>query len=180
MSIAYIGIGSNLVEPQNQVRQAIEELDDLPRSIGRCFSSLYRSAPMVLEEGSLGKEILEEGQDQPDYINAVVELETGLSPLDLLYELQHLEILHHRIRTERWGPRTLDLDILLYDSRIIESTELTVPHPGLYERNFVLYPLAEIAPNLNIPGSGQLSRLLSSCERGSLEKLTHLQQQKLS
>jgi 2-amino-4-hydroxy-6-hydroxymethyldihydropteridine diphosphokinase len=91
-----------------------------------------------------------------------------------------LEILHHRIRAERWGPRTLDLDILLYDDRIIESPELTVPHQGLYERNFVLYPLAEIAPDLDIPGVGQLSGLLGECERGSLEKLTHLQQQKLS
>lgn len=179
MSIAYIGIGSNLGEPQNQVQQAIEELNDMPRSICRCFSSLYRSAPMILEKGNLERGV-DQGQDQPDYINAVVELETGLSPLALLLELQHLEALHHRIRTERWGPRTLDLDILLYDDRIIESPKLTVPHPGLYERNFVLYPLAEIAPNLNIPGLGQLSGLLSSCERGSLEKLTHLQQQKLS
>jgi 2-amino-4-hydroxy-6-hydroxymethyldihydropteridine diphosphokinase len=168
MSIAYIGIGSNLSEPQNQVQQAIEELDNLPQSICRRYSSLYRSAPMMMNANS---------QDQPDYINAVAELETGLNPLDLLHELQQIEALHNRIRTQRWGPRTLDLDILLYDDRIFESPELTVPHPGLYERNFVLYPLAEIAPDLNIPGSGQLRGLLSECERGSLEKLTHLQQQ---
>jgi len=173
MSIAYIGIGSNLSDPINQVRQAIEELDDLSQSICRRYSSLYRSDPMVFEEGSLGKEILEEGEDQPDYINAVAELETGLSPLDLLHELQQLEALHNRIREERWGPRTLDLDVLLYDDRIIESPELTVPHPGLYERNFVLYPLTEIAPDLDIPGAGQLGGLLDSCERGNLEKLTH-------
>jgi 2-amino-4-hydroxy-6-hydroxymethyldihydropteridine diphosphokinase len=165
MSIAYIGIGSNLAEPQkNQVQQAIEELGEL--SVSKCtrFSPLYRSAPMVANADS---------QEQPDYINAVVELETELSPLDLLHELQQLESLHNRIRTERWGPRTLDLDILLYDERIIESPELTVPHPGLYERNFVLYPLAEIAPDLDVPGAGLLSELLGNCERGSLEKLTH-------
>lgn len=173
MSIAYIGIGSNLSDPINQVRQAIEELDDLSQSICRRYSSLYRSDPMAFEEGSLGKENLEEGEDQPDYINAVAELETDLSPLDLLHELQQLEALHNRIREERWGPRTLDLDVLLYDDRIIESPELTVPHPGLYERNFVLYPLTEIAPDLVIPGAGQLGDLLGSCERGNLEKLTH-------
>jgi 2-amino-4-hydroxy-6-hydroxymethyldihydropteridine diphosphokinase len=173
MSIAYIGIGSNLAEPQNQVQQAIEELGDLPQSVCPHHSSLYRSAPLVLEKGALEKGGMDKGQDQPDYINAVAELETGLSPLDLLHELQQLEALHNRIRTERWGPRTLDLDILLYDTRIIESPELTVPHPGLYERNFVLYPLAEIAPDLDVPGAGLLSELLGNCERGSLEKLTH-------
>ena len=178
MSIAYIGIGSNLAEPINQVQLAIEELDDLSRSICRRYSSLYRSPPMVVEKRVVEKGIVEkgslnEGRDQPDYINAVAELETGLSPLDLLHELQHLEALHNRIREERWGPRTLDLDVLLYDDRIIESPELTVPHPGLYERNFVLYPLAEIAPDLEIPGAGQLGELLGSCERGNLEKLIH-------
>jgi 2-amino-4-hydroxy-6-hydroxymethyldihydropteridine diphosphokinase len=178
MSIAYIGIGSNLSEPIMQVRQAIEELDDLSQSMRQCYSSLYRSPPMVVkkrvvENGIVGEGSLEEKQDQPDYVNAVAELNTGLSPLDLLHELQHLEALHNRIRAERWGPRTLDLDVLLYDDRIIESPELTVPHPGLYERNFVLYPLAEIAPDLEIPGAGQLGELLGSCELGNLEKLTH-------
>jgi 2-amino-4-hydroxy-6-hydroxymethyldihydropteridine diphosphokinase len=164
MSIAYIGIGSNLADPQNQVQQAIEELGELPVSKCRRFSSLYRSTPMAMNADSQG---------QPDYINAVAELETGLSPLGLLHELQHLEALHKRTRAERWGPRTLDLDILLYDNRIIKNPELTVPHPGLYERNFVLYPLAEIAPDLDIPGAGLLRELLGRCERGSLEKLTH-------
>ncbi len=173
MSIAYIGIGSNLAEPQSQVQLAIEELGDLPQSICRRYSSLYRSAPLILEEAADKSAQNVDTQDQPDYINAVAELETGLSPLGLLHELQHLEALHNRIRAERWAPRTLDLDILLYDDRIIESPELTVPHPGLYERNFVLYPLAEIVPDLDIPGAGQLSELLGSCERGSLEKLTH-------
>jgi 2-amino-4-hydroxy-6-hydroxymethyldihydropteridine diphosphokinase len=167
MSIAYIGIGSNLAEPQSQVQQAIDELSYLPQSTCRHYSSLYRSAPMSLDKA------MDQGQEQPDYINAVAEIETGLSPLDLLHELQHLEALHDRIREERWGPRTLDLDILLYDDRIIGSPGLTVPHAGLYERNFVLYPLAEIAPDLDIPGAGLLAGLLGDCERGSLKKLTH-------
>ena len=169
MAIAYIGIGSNLADPQSQVRQAIEELGDLPQTTCLRHSSLYRSAPMMLKS-----RVLEAGsEDQPDYINAVAELDTALNPQDLLRELQHLEALHERIRAERWGPRTLDLDILLYDGRIIESPELTVPHPGLYERNFVLYPLAEITSDLDIPGAGLLRELLGRCERGSLEKLTH-------
>ncbi len=169
MAIAYIGIGSNLADPQSQVRQAIEERGDLLQTTCLRHSSLYRSAPMMLKS-----RVLEAGsEDQPDYINAVAELDTALNPQDLLRELQHLEALHERIRAERWGPRTLDLDILLYDGRIIESPELTVPHPGLYERNFVLYPLAEIASDLDIPGAGLLSELLGRCERGSLEKLTH-------
>jgi len=170
MSIAYIGLGSNLADPYNQVRQAIKELGDLPRITCLRYSSLYRSLPLAPEEQG----VLESGSvDQPDYINAVAELDTQLNSLDLLHELQRLEGLHNRVRAERWGPRTLDLDILLYDDCIIESSELTVPHPGLYERNFVLYPLAEIAPDLDIPGAGLLRELLGRCKRGSLEKLTH-------
>ena len=168
MSIVYIGIGSNLAEPQNQVKQAIEELGDLPETICLRYSSLYRSAPLV-PEGSVKEP---DSQTQADYINAVAELDSELNPLDLLSQLQHLEDLHNRIRTERWGPRTLDLDVLLYDDCVINSPELTVPHPGLYERNFVLYPLAEIAPDLDIPGVGPLAGLLSRCERDSLEILT--------
>ena len=169
MSIAYIGLGSNLGDPVDQVQRALLELGEMPQSKCTCHSSLYRSAPMVL-----GNSAPDAGpQDQPDYINAVAELDTALNPLDLLRELQFLELMHKRTRGERWAPRTLDLDILLYDDRISESPELIVPHPGLYERNFVLYPLTEIAPDLVIPGAGQLGDLLGSCERGNLENLTH-------
>jgi len=169
MSIAFIGIGSNLADPPGQVLQALGELGDLPRTTCLRHSSLYRSPPMMLKSRVLEAD----SEDQPDYINAVAKLDTALNPQDLLHELQHLETRHNRVRAERWGPRTLDLDILLYDNSIIESPELTVPHPGLYERNFVLYPLAEIAPDLDIPGVGLLSELLGRCERGSLEKLSH-------
>ncbi|HEB92318.1 MAG TPA: 2-amino-4-hydroxy-6-hydroxymethyldihydropteridine diphosphokinase [Gammaproteobacteria bacterium] len=152
---AYIGLGSNLADPQARLRCAFTELAQLPQSQLLAQSSLYRSAP-------LGP------QDQPDYLNAVAALETALSPLALLAGLQAVETAQQRVRGERWGPRTLDLDLLLYADRTIDLPTLTVPHRGLYERNFVLYPLAEIAPGLVIPGVGVLDELLARCERGSL------------
>ncbi len=155
MVTAYIGLGSNLADPQARLRRAFAELAQLPQSQLRVRSSLYRSAPMG-------------PQDQPDYLNAVAALETALPPLALLAELQAMEAAHQRVRGERWGPRTLDLDLLLYADQTIDLPTLTVPHPGLYERNFVLYPLAEIAPGLVIPGVGVLDELLTRCERGSL------------
>ncbi len=155
MVTAYIGLGSNLADPQARLRRAFAELAQLPQSQLLAQSSLYRSAPM----GS---------QDQPDYLNAVAALETALSPLALLAGLQAVEAAHQRVRGERWGPRTLDLDLLLYADQTIDLPTLTVPHPGLYERNFVLYPLAEIASGLVIPGLGVLGELLARCERGSL------------
>ena len=162
MSIAYIGIGSNLDDPRSQVEQAIRELGSLTNSRCVSYSSLYQSEPLTLDTSS---------QDQPDYINAVAKLETTLEPQALLAELHQLEARHGRVRGERWGSRTLDLDILLYDDRQIDSPELTIPHPGLYDRNFVLYPLAEIAPNLVIPGAGDIGGLITRCERGSLKKI---------
>ena len=167
MITAYVGLGSNLNDPATQVRSALDELDALPQSHCLGHSSLYRSPPMALPATS----DQQRPQEQPDYINAVAALETALEPGDLLAELQHLEALHHRVRAERWGPRTLDLDLLLYGDQIIDMSELTVPHPGLYERNFVLYPLSELTPDLVIPGKGSLGELLAHCERGSLEKI---------
>lgn len=161
-AIVYIGIGSNLDDPLQQVQRAFDELDTIPRTKCLAHSSLYQSEPLVA--GGIV-------QDQPDYINAVAKIETGLDPWTLLRELHHLEAVSGRVRSERWGPRTLDLDILLYDDREFESPELTVPHPGLYERNFVQYPLAEISPDLEIPGSGKIGGLLERCPRGSLKKL---------
>ena len=152
---AYIGLGSNLADPQAQLHRALTELAQLPQSRLLAQSSLYRSAPMG-------------PQAQPDYFNAVAALETDLSPLALLAELQALETAHQRVRGEHWGPRTLDLDLLLYADQCIDLPTLKIPHPGLYERNFVLYPLAEIAPGLEIPGFGALGELLARCERGSL------------
>jgi 2-amino-4-hydroxy-6-hydroxymethyldihydropteridine diphosphokinase len=157
--MAYIGIGSNLDNPVVQVQDAIEELGAIPDSILIARSSLYSSKPM----GASG---------QPDYVNAVVAVDTVLSPQALLQMLQAIERRRGRERTdEKWGPRVLDLDLLLYGGRQIETADLTVPHPGLHERDFVLVPLGEIAGDINIPGRGRLSALTSGCENHSLRKL---------
>jgi 2-amino-4-hydroxy-6-hydroxymethyldihydropteridine diphosphokinase len=157
--MAYIGIGSNLDNPVVQVQEAIEELGAIPDSILIARSSLYSSKPMG-------------APDQPDYVNAVVAVDTVLSPQALLQMLQAIERRRGRERTdEKWGPRVLDLDLLLYGGRLIETADLTVPHPGLHERDFVLVPLGEIAGDINIPGRGRLSTLISGCENHSLKKL---------
>ena len=156
----YIGLGSNLDEPQQQVTVAIEQLQDIPHTEPRQISSLYRSRPMG-------------PQDQPDYVNAVAMLKTSLDALALLDALQAIEASHDRKRDgQRWGPRTLDLDILLYGDEIINLPRLNVPHPGLHERAFVLYPLYEIKPDLVIPTRGKLSDLLADCPSEGLEKIT--------
>ncbi|MCG5500183.1 2-amino-4-hydroxy-6-hydroxymethyldihydropteridine diphosphokinase [Ectothiorhodospira lacustris] len=157
--LAYIGIGANLETPRVRVLEALEALAGLPHTRLLRQSSLYRSPPM----GPV---------DQPDYINAVAELETRLAPAALLQALLELERRHGRVRDgERWGPRTLDLDILLYGDRIIDEPHLTVPHSGMQARAFVLYPLAEIAPDLWIPDLGALEGLLARCPRNGLERL---------
>ncbi len=156
--IAYIGLGSNLEDPITQVKSALQELAELPQSTLLSASSLYRSAPMGPSE-------------QPDYINAVAALETNLSSDELLSELQRLEDVHQRVRRERWGPRTLDLDLLLYGGDRINSEHLTVPHPGLSERNFVLIPLFEIAPELILPDNCPLAELVKHCSQAGLQRL---------
>ena len=148
-SIVYIGIGANLDNPQQQVKEAIAELDLLPSTQLIQASSLYHSKPVG-------------PQDQPDYINAVACIETVLAPIELLDALQNLEQQHGRIRKRHWGERTLDLDILLIDQHIIESERLTVPHPYATERSFVLFPLEEIAPELIFPNGKPLQQL---CEQ---------------
>lgn len=156
---AYLGLGSNLAEPQAQVRRALAELRGIAATTLVAESSLYRSAPM----GPPG---------QPDYINAVAALDTALAAVDLLRELQRIESEHGRVRAgARWGPRTLDLDLLVYGELQCVAPELTVPHPGLHERAFVLYPLHEIAPHLEIPGRGPLESLLAACPFEGLERL---------
>lgn len=159
---AYIGLGSNLQNPIGQLRSGRRAIQSLPSVREKAFSNLYRSAPMG-------------PSDQPDYINAVMAVETGLSALDLLKALQSIELAHGRTRSgERWGPRTLDLDLLLYGQERIATDELTVPHAGIAEREFVLYPLAEIAPpELVIPGKGLLSELIRACPRRGLAVVDH-------
>jgi len=157
---AYIGLGSNLDDPRHQVCQAFVELDQIRESCLLRRSSLYRSDPL----GPSG---------QPDYINAVACLESGLSPIDLLDALQIIEQDHRRERKERWGPRTLDLDLLLYGHIRIKQPRLVVPHPEMHRRAFVLYPMAEIAPReLRVPGYGQLTKLLQQCPDQGLQKLS--------
>lgn len=160
---AFIGLGSNLDDPLRQVRTALAELAELPSSRVSAVSSLYRSVPLQ------GPGV---PQDQPDYINAVARLESALTAEALLDALQAIEARHGRVRgSAHWGPRTLDLDILLYGDLRIDTPRLRVPHPGLAERNFVLQPLAEIAPDLDIPGQGPLRELLARCPRTELERL---------
>lgn len=149
MPLAYIGLGSNLNDPAGQVRRALGVIAALPESRLAAASRLYRSPPMG-------------PADQPDYINAVAALETGLTPLDLLHALQATEQDFGRLRLRHWGERVLDLDLLLYDNQRLGSPELTLPHPGIGERAFVLCPLAELAPDLIIPGLGPLADLLAA------------------
>lgn len=150
---AYIGIGSNLAEPARQVRAAVTALGALElTTVLRC-SSLYASAP-------LGPAA------QPNYVNAVAAIETRLDPDTLLARLQDLERAAGRIRTAdglRWGPRVLDLDLLLYGQLRQASATLTLPHPEIGRREFVLRPLLEIAPDLTIPGQPPLPELLRQC-----------------
>ncbi len=158
---AYVGVGSNLDEPAEQVRSALKELDQIPDSRCACTSSLYVSSPL----GPL---------EQPDFINAVAVVETGLPVETLLEQLQAVEGAHGRRRDgTRWGPRTLDLDILLYGNLRSNSPGLVLPHPGLHKRNFVLYPLLEIAaPDLHIPGRGSLGELVRDCPKEDIRRLS--------
>lgn len=153
--LAYIGLGSNLENPRAQVEQALVELATIPQSQLLSKSPFYRSAPVG-------------PGDQPDYINAVALLKTSLSPLALLDALQAIEQRHQRVRIEHWGPRTLDLDILLLDQQTIDSERLKVPHPYLTQRNFVLYPLADITPDLRLPDGTSLQQLIAQCPRDGL------------
>ena len=156
MALAYIGLGSNLDDPLAQVMRAIDELSALPQTQWVQCSAIYSSKPV--------------GPEQPDFINAVALLDTHLAPLVLLDALQAIEQAHQRVRIQHWGPRTLDLDILLYGDDIINSERLTVPHYGLKQREFVLYPLAEIAPNLRLPDGSVLSSLLGQVPLNGLQK----------
>ena len=143
--LAYIGIGSNLDDPRRQVELAITLLNELPGCHVLRQSSMYVSAPFG-------------GVEQADFVNAVVELETAVPPAILLSSVKELELSRGRDPgAQRWGPRILDLDILLYGDQVVESADLQIPHPGIAERNFVLLPLRELAPDLVIPGLGPVA-----------------------
>ncbi len=150
---AYVGLGSNLDGPVRQLESTFELLADIPETRLVRQSSLYRSAPFG-------------GIEQPDFVNAVAALLTRLPALELLAQLQRIENERGRERGDiQWGPRILDLDLLVYSNHEIDEPTLTVPHTGIGERNFVLLPLREIAPGLSIPGLGRVDKLdVSSSE----------------
>lgn len=154
---AYIGLGGNLADPVQQVISALDELGSIPQSQLAGCSCLYRSAPIG-------------PRDQPDYINAVAAIDTPLDAKILLHYLQEIERRHGRVRDgERWGPRTLDLDLLLYGNEIFSDGELTLPHPRAHQRAFVLVPLYSIAPDVMIPGKGKVVDLLQACRSQHIE-----------
>jgi 2-amino-4-hydroxy-6-hydroxymethyldihydropteridine diphosphokinase len=155
----YIGLGANLADPIGQLQLAVTALSVLPQTQLVAVSSFYGSKPMG-------------PQDQPDYVNAVALLNTELSAEGLLDTLQQIELTQGRQRkAERWGPRTLDLDILLFGQQQIQTDRLTVPHYGLQHREFVVYPLLEIAPDLQIPGLGALKNIASVLPLNGLSQL---------
>lgn len=157
-SLAWVGLGSNLDDPHEHVERALQELDELPLTRCRQRSSRYRSRPVG-------------PADQPDFVNAVALLETRLSPLALLDQLQALEQRHGRVRQRRWGPRTLDLDLLLFDNLSLSTPRLTLPHAQMTRRGFVLLPLAEVAPDLRLPGGQRIDELLAALDTSDLRQM---------
>ena len=156
MNTSYIALGSNLDNPLQHVKTAVSDIAKLG-TVAAC-SSWYRSDPVG-------------PQDQPDFINGVLALETHLAPLPLLDALQHIEQSHQRVRDQHWGPRTLDLDILLYNDQVVALERLSIPHPWMTERGFVLFPLLEIAPTLVMPNGEAVVTLASQLDPTALEKL---------
>jgi len=157
----FIGLGSNLENPLEQIKTAVKDMKAMIDTELVACSSLYKSPPMG-------------PQDQPDYINAAIELETTLTPHSLLDELQKIEQQHGRVRKRHWGERTLDLDVLVYGEQVIKDDRLTVPHPGIAERAFVVYPLAELDGSLEIPGLGNVAQLVEACPRDGLQQVENI------
>lgn len=159
---AYIGIGSNLDSPRQQVERAVAALGDIDDTVLVRTSPLYRSAPL-------------DGSRQPDYINAVSAVLTRLDAAALFARLRQIERAQGRVRDgSKWGPRTIDLDLLVFSGLSIDAEDLTVPHPRIKDRNFVLLPLSDVAPHLRVPGLGTVSRLAGAVTRTEprIEKLT--------
>lgn len=165
MAKVFIGLGSNLDDPRDQLIRAFSELHAIPKTQLTAVSKLYQSKAV--------------GPEQPDYINAVAQLETELAPLDLLDQLQAIEQAHQRVRKEHWGPRTLDLDLLLFNNDTIEHLRLIVPHAYLSQRNFVLIPLADIEPELRLPSGAKISELIETLGRDGLAAIESLELKQL-
>ena len=148
----FVAMGSNLGDREAHILQAADDITQLPDCTSLVASAIYQSAPMG-------------PQDQPDYLNSACSFECELTPQQLLVELKTIERQHGRTQsTLRWTARPLDLDILLFGDQQIESPELTIPHPGIASRSFVLWPLAELQPDLHLPGLGPVQELMKSCE----------------
>ncbi|WP_250458821.1 2-amino-4-hydroxy-6-hydroxymethyldihydropteridine diphosphokinase [Microbulbifer litoralis] len=158
MARVFVGLGSNLSGPRQQLQSALASMAGIPHTALLHHSSFYCSAPVGPGE-------------QPDYVNAAAELETDLPPLELLDRLQAIENAQGRERSVRWGARTLDLDILLFDRQRIDEPRLQVPHLRIAERNFVLQPLAELDPELTLPSGETIAELLQRCPQNRLQKI---------
>lgn len=155
----FVGLGANLGNPLQQLQDAAEQLSNHSDLENIAVSGVYRSSPMG-------------PQDQPDYLNAVARFDTALSPRALLHDMQALERRAGRVREQRWGPRTLDIDLLLYGDECIDSPHLVVPHPGLEHRAFVLVPLLELAgADFSLPGGKRLGHVISHCVDRHLEQV---------
>lgn len=156
MHNAFIALGSNLENPIQQIETALEEINLISKTRLLKRSSLYQTAPVGL-------------LDQPDFINAVTQIETSLTPYQLFDALMLIEQKHNRKRDFLNAPRTLDLDLLLYDNRVLQEEMLTIPHPRMFQRAFVLIPLLEIAPDYFIPGHGSIAQLAENCKEQRLK-----------
>ena len=156
--LAYIGLGSNLNHPKEQIKKAVIALNDAQdvKIVG--LSSLYQSKPI-------------DGSAQPDYINTMCQVDTHLTALELLYVCQEIEDKQHRERAEKWGPRTIDLDIITYGVQVVASKQLIIPHPEMMNRAFVLVPLAELEPDLKVPVLGPIQELIDKLDTSELIKL---------
>jgi 2-amino-4-hydroxy-6-hydroxymethyldihydropteridine diphosphokinase len=162
MKTVYIGLGSNLSgsmgDPQKQLQTALAKISDHPEIHQLNTSSFYRTSPVG-------------PQDQPDFINAVAQAKTSLTPLALLDYLQQIENDHGRERKEYWGARTLDLDILIFGQQSIRNSRLIIPHPRIEERAFVLVPLLEVKPNFSSASGKSTADLLAKCSDQGIVKL---------
>ena len=158
MTVAYVGLGANLGDPRRQLEAAIDRLKNLPGTDFVLVSGFYKSAPLGYVE-------------QADFLNAVAMLDTTLPAEQLLENLRKIEQQQGRERPFPNAPRTLDLDLLLYGSSVLDSPRLTLPHPRMHERAFVLRPLLELDPEISVPGKGKASALLSACGPQKIERI---------
>ncbi|MDB2590313.1 2-amino-4-hydroxy-6-hydroxymethyldihydropteridine diphosphokinase [Candidatus Thioglobus sp.] len=156
--LAYIGLGSNLNEPKQQIKTAVMALHATKDVQVVNLSSLYQSPPV-------------DDSKQPDYINAIAQVDTHLTPLELLYVCQDIETKQHRVREKKWGARTIDLDIIIYGVQVVASKQLIIPHPEMMNRAFVLIPLAELEDDLKVPVLGPIQDLIEELGEFKLTKL---------